>query len=64
LTRKGKAPNIIARLRPLSTADLDSWIAEVRELVRYVNVLLPDNGGEPPPHARIDAAKLSLGERS
>jgi hypothetical protein len=47
-TRKGKA-NIIARLKPVATTDLDTWIAEARELVRLLNVLLPDPIGAPTP---------------
>jgi hypothetical protein len=52
LTRKGKAPDIIARAKPVSTTDLDLWIAEARELVRHLNMLLPDDGDAPPPQPR------------
>jgi hypothetical protein len=48
LTRKGKAPDIIARAKPVSTTDLDEWIEEARELVRCLNVLLPQ-GDAPSP---------------
>ena len=49
LTRKGKAPDIIARAKPVSTTDLDSWIADARVLVGHLNKILPQSNDAPLP---------------
>lgn len=49
LTRKGKAPDVIARMKPITIGDLDTWIAQAADTVAHLNQLLPPDPDEQPP---------------
>jgi hypothetical protein len=51
LTRKGKAPDIIARMNPITVSDLDQWLSTAALAVENLNKLLPQTHNEQSPSA-------------
>ena len=49
LTRKGKAPDTIAKFKPISVKELDRWLTQAAQTVSLLNLFLPC---EPTPSRR------------
>jgi hypothetical protein len=49
MTRKGRSPDVIAKLKPLLDSEIKNWIAQAAQAIEHLNTLLPAQSDEPSP---------------